>query len=254
MQIPRDPFAFPKKAAARSSWAGLCLPFRSRAPKPPSPLFYLGCAGNRPGADSARSPRVSQAQRAATASANRRSLGASRGSPEQGGARARKRPGGARRRGEPAQAAREGPRGTEAGRAPRQNARTGHARAPPRGGGRGGVPGRGNELGKSSEVWRSRRVCQASGAVLAEGCDSESQATGAICESKVLPGQNLIWLERKTAWLQMRLVASTFSVAESPRELAELWFPVSSVVWREREIGEGTSGRGERDALQVMAE
>lgn len=52
----------------------------------------------------------------------------------------------------------------------------------------------------------------------------------------------------------MHLVASTFSVAESPRELAELWFPISSVVWCERESGKGTSGRGERGVLQVMAE
>lgn len=37
----------------------------------------------------------------------------------------------------------------------------------------------------------------------------------------------------------MHLVASTFSVAESPRELAELWFPISSVVWCERERWEG---------------
>lgn len=115
VQISRDPFAFPKEAAAGISRAGLCLPLRSRAPKPPSPLVYLGCAGNRPGADSARSPRVSQAQRAATASANRRSLGASRGSPERGGARARKRPGGARRREAPAAGRARGPTGNGGG-------------------------------------------------------------------------------------------------------------------------------------------
>ena len=53
-----------------------------------------------------------------------------------------------------------------------------------------------------------------------------SETTDAFCESKIFPGQNLMWLEEGNCVLKNVSCGPNLSVVESPQEQAELWFPV----------------------------
>lgn len=158
MQVPRCPRAFPTEAAAGTGTAVPRPPFLYNRPTPAPPApgkpFYLRCKYKRPGADSERSPRVSQARRAAAASANRGSLGTPRpGAPrrEEGRAPARDREGRGGGGGGSGRSPRAGAHGERRrnGLGAGQAVRSGHARAERSAAGRG--LGRGRELGESSE-------------------------------------------------------------------------------------------------------